>query len=64
MISLENIQVNRSFFVFSSGRPSLRSSSYFASTEIPGASSHVGVSGFSEGGGLHLRTSGLQIRKR
>ena len=40
----------------------LRSSS-FASTQIPGVFTRV-VSGFSNGGGLHLRISGFQIRKR
>jgi hypothetical protein len=62
MISLEKHSVNRSFFAFRPGRRSLRNSS-FAPTQIPGVSIHVIVSGFSDGGGLHLRISGLQIRK-
>ena len=39
------------------------SGSFFSSAQVPGVCSHI-VSGFSDGGSLHLRVSGLQIRKR
>jgi hypothetical protein len=58
---LENILlVVRQFRMFCSGRRSLRGYS-FASTQIPGACADV-VS--SDRGGLHLRISCFQIRKR
>ena len=62
MIFFENPVVNRSILYVRSGRRLLRGSSS-GSTQIPGVCTHV-VSGFSDGGGLHLRISGFQIRKR
>jgi hypothetical protein len=59
MISLEKHSVNRSFFAFRSGAATVVTPLFFCLYSNPG----VIISGFFDGGGVHLRISGFQIRK-